>query len=59
MTREMDAVNNSVAAAAVASPFWLPALSDASQIAALLLPIAGLAWLLIQIWGYFHRKDKK
>ncbi len=55
----LDGLNNSIATAAVASPFWLPWLSQASELAGLLLPIAGLVWLIIQIVGYLTKKDKK
>lgn len=54
--KELDAVNNTVAGAAIASPIWLPALANVSELAGLLLPIAGLAWLIIQIVGYLKRK---
>ncbi|MBZ9759513.1 hypothetical protein LB553_01250 [Mesorhizobium sp. CA8] len=45
----IDRVTNSVAVASVFSQLWLPSLADVSQTAALLLPIAGLGWLIIQI----------
>lgn len=51
----MNYVNNSIAGAAVASPLWLPTLSDVSELAALLLPIVGFLWLVIQIGGYVYR----
>lgn len=47
---------NIVAGAAVATPFWFPTLQNLSEVAALLLPIAGLGWLVIQIVGYFLKK---
>jgi len=59
MTKGLDGVNNSIAGAAVASPIWLPWLSSMSEVSALLLPIAGLAWLVIQIVGYLVKKEKK
>ena len=37
------------AVAAIASPWWLPALHDVSQVAALILPILGVVWLSVQI----------
>lgn len=55
----LDGVNNSIATAAVASPIWLPWLSHTSEVAALLLPIAGLVWLIIQIVGYVTKKSKE
>lgn len=54
----MDNTNHIVAAAAVASPWWLPGLQTWSEVAALLLPIAGLVWLIIQIVGYLLKRDK-
>lgn len=46
---------NAAAGFAVLSPWWLPWLEDFSTIAALLLPIAGLAWLVIQGWAKIYR----
>ena len=46
-----------VAGASVISPVWLPGLSDISSISALLLPILGVIWLIVQtlraicFWG--------
>lgn len=48
---------DSVAIAAVASPIWLPGLQQVSEIAALLLPIAGVIWLGVQI--YYHIKKNR
>ena len=45
----VERTTNAIAAGAAASPWWLPKLADISQTAALLLPIAGLLWLVIQI----------
>lgn len=42
-------VNAPVAIGAVTSPAWLEPLAQISQIAAYLLPIVGLTWLVIQI----------
>lgn len=46
----IEKATNTIAAGAVVSPWWMSSLADISQTAALLLPIAGLLWLLIQIW---------
>lgn len=51
-------ITNAVAGAAVVSPVWLPYLQTASDISTLLLPVAGLAWLLIQMVSFFIRKRK-
>lgn len=55
----INGTTNVVAGAAVATPIWLPWLTSVSQVAALLLPIAGLTWLVIQMTNYFLTKDKK
>ena len=44
-------VTNAIATAAVVSPWWMPSISDISQGAALMLPILGCAWLIVQILG--------
>jgi hypothetical protein len=51
----MDNTNNAIAGAALSSPWWLPGLERFSEIAALLLPIAGLVWLVVQIVGYLYK----
>lgn len=52
---------NVIAGTAVLTPWWWPLLQASSEVAALLLPIAGLVWLVVQIAGYFinHRKGNK
>jgi hypothetical protein len=53
----IERVTNTIAAGAVASPWWLPSLEGISQVAALLLPVIGCAWLLLQIvWKITERK---
>jgi hypothetical protein len=44
-----EVVTNTGAAAAIASPWWLPALHQVSEVAALVLPILGVLWLCTQI----------
>lgn len=44
-----EIVTDTGAVAAIASPWWLPALHQVSDVAALLLPIAGVTWLVVQI----------
>lgn len=41
--------NAFMAATAITSPYWLPAIHDFSTLAADLLPILGAFWLVIQI----------
>lgn len=59
-----DHVNASAAAAAITSPWWLPALHEGSQIAAEALPILGVVWILVQIGAKIfttaqHKKDNE
>lgn len=46
-----EAVDGAIALAAVASPVWLPALQELSEISALILPLFGVVWLGVQIWA--------
>lgn len=52
----IERATNAVAAGAVASPWWLPELQQASEIAALFLPILGVAWLLLQMIAWIVRQ---
>lgn len=45
----VDHVTNTAALGAVGSPWWLPSLQTVSDSAALVLPILGVTWLLVQI----------
>lgn len=45
----LEKITTAAAGGAVVSPWWLPVLRDWSEVAGLLLPIAGLLWLLVQI----------
>lgn len=49
-----EIVTDTGAVAAIASPWWLPALHDVSQVAAFLLPIVGVTWLVVQIAVKIH-----
>lgn len=49
-----EVVTDTGAVAAIASPWWLPALHSWSDIAAQLLPIAGVTWLVVQIAIKIH-----
>lgn len=44
-----DHFTNASAVAATCSPWWLPRLADVSTDAAMILPILGVTWLLVQI----------
>lgn len=48
---------DAVAASAATSPVWMPFVKEVSDVAAMLLPIAGLTWLVIQM--VFFIKDKR
>lgn len=45
----VDNTTTAVAAGAVTSPFWLPWLHTASEIAATVAPILGAIWMVVQI----------
>lgn len=45
----VERTTNAIAAGAAVSPWWLPSIGDISSGAALLLPILGCAWLIVQI----------
>lgn len=57
MNHPLERSTDVIAAAGVASPFWLPGLQSVSELSALLLPIAGVTWLLVQI--YYHIKKNR
>lgn len=42
-------VTTTIAVGAVSSPWWLDALESASDGAALIIPILGAVWLIVQI----------
>lgn len=44
-----DSVTGGVAIASILSPAWLPVLYDISAYAGVLMPIFGVAWLIVQI----------
>ena len=50
-----DWTTTTVAIAGIASPAWLPILSEISSIAALLMPILGVGWLGVQIFSRITR----
>ena len=55
----MVKTTNGVAVAGVFSPAWLPTLNDASQIAAQLVQIFSLFWLILQILRSVRRPKVK
>ncbi|KAA3452733.1 hypothetical protein C7I87_00710 [Mesorhizobium sp. SARCC-RB16n] len=61
-TSTVDSTTAAVAVSAVASPVWLPWLHAASDGAALIAPLLGTVWLIVQIVGKVRdmtRKDHK
>jgi hypothetical protein len=58
-----EIVTDAAAAGAVASPIWLPTLHQASEFAAMILPILGALWLALQIglkiYVFVHRTRSK
>lgn len=54
----MDHATTIVAVSAVSSPWWLQALHAVSDGAALVLPILGVIWLVIQMTAWFLKKKK-
>lgn len=44
-----ETANKAAIVTAVSSPWWLPILKNASDVAGLVLPILGVLWLVLQI----------
>ncbi len=51
----VDTVASATAAGAIAAPFWWPALKEASEVAAALLPFLGLVLIVLQIIIHVRR----
>lgn len=49
-------VTSGIAAGAAISPWWLPALKSASEVAGMLLPLLGVVWLIVQMVAFFRRR---
>jgi hypothetical protein len=51
---QSEIVNDSIALAAAANPFWLPYIHGPSPTLAWVLQVMGILWLMIQIgrWAY-------
>lgn len=49
-----EVVTDTGAVAAIMSPWWLPAVHQVSDVAALALPILGAVWLVVQIAIKIH-----
>jgi hypothetical protein len=44
-----DRATTGIAMASIASPLWLPSIKQVSDAAALVMPILGVTWLVVQI----------
>ena len=55
----METTNATIATAAVVSPFWLPWLQSASEFAAMLAPILGAIWFMVQIYAKIRELLRK
>jgi hypothetical protein len=47
-------ISSGIAAGAAISPWWLPALKAASEVAGMLLPVLGVVWLIVQMIAFFR-----
>lgn len=56
VAQAVERSTDAMAVAAVASPIWLPYVQEVSELSALLLPIAGLVWLVIQMISHFRKR---
>jgi hypothetical protein len=57
--QSLDNATTAAAGAALSSPLWLPVLEDVSSVSALLLPVLGAIWLIVQIIVKMIERDKK
>lgn len=55
----VDHSTNGAAVAMITSPIWLSWLQSASEIAAIVAPILGVIWLLVQIWAKIQSTRKE
>lgn len=54
-----EIVTDTGATAALTSPLWLPSLHSVSAFAALILPILGAVWLILQISSRIYAITKQ
>lgn len=54
-----DTLGASVGVSAVTSPAWLPWLQNVSEVAAMLAPILGAVWLIVQIYSKVREQLRK
>lgn len=55
----METTNITIASTAVTSPAWLPWLQNVSEVAAMLAPILGAIWLIVQIYSKISEHIRK
>jgi hypothetical protein len=59
MTHHLSLATYPVSFLAILTPWWLPMLDHFSQSCALVLPILGVGWLILQVcWGIWDRRKK-
>lgn len=56
---KFEMVTDTASIVAIVSPWWIPWLREASEIAAYVLPILGVLWLTTQIGWKWYRELKK
>lgn len=59
MNPTVEALKGAGGLAAVASPWWLPVLQTVSQGAALILPILGVVYLVMQMTDWIRKRKQK
>lgn len=52
----MDRTTAAISGAAIVSPWWLPYLANASEVAGFLLPIFGVIWIIVQLVSFLMKK---
>ena len=55
----LEKVSDAVAVGAITTPLWLRTLQETSQIAGLLLPIAGVIFLIVRIVSHIYLTRKR
>jgi hypothetical protein len=53
---KFEMVTDTASVVAIASPWWLPVLKETSEVAAYVLPILGVMWLVTQIGWKWYRE---
>ena len=57
---KFETVSDTVSVVAIASPWWLPFLKETSDVAAYVLPVLGVLWLVTQLgWKWYRELTTK